>query len=79
MNIPQIIDGINHEVQALAETVRDYESDTFSASAEKLTSDEVNSITIALINHALRELSDCNTLDGVRLSEELAELRETED
>lgn len=76
MEIEHIIEGVKHEVIALAETVRDYESDTFSASAEKLTQAEVIDITIALINHALREMSDTNTLDGVRLTEELAEIRE---
>lgn len=74
--INNIVEGTEHEMQALYETVRDYESDTFSASASKLTPSEIVQITCALINHALREMSDTNTLDGVRLTEELENIRE---
>lgn len=73
-----IIESVKHEIQALYETVRDYESDTFSASASKLTEGEAQDITVALINYALRQLSDCDTLDGVRLTEELENLRDDE-
>lgn len=75
IDIAVIIEGITHEVNVLAETVRDYESDTFSSSAAKLSESELNEIVIELVNYALKELSELDRLDGVRLTEELDNIR----
>lgn len=75
----EIMDAIRPKVLELLATVAEYESDTFSASASKLTEEEADTITIALISHALQRLIDTDTLDGVRLSEELENIREDED
>lgn len=73
-----IKNAIEHELIALYETIRDYESDTFSARAEKITKEEITDIVAVLVNHALRQLSDCETLDGVRLAEELEIIRDAQ-
>lgn len=71
-----LMSGIEHRVQSLFYTVREYESDTFSASAEKLTEEEAIDITVSLIEHAIEKLIDLETLDGVRLAEELENIRD---
>ncbi len=75
----RILVAISKNVTRLVDTVREYESDTFSASACELTDDEAFAITVSLINHALENLIELKNLDGVRLSEELDELRPEED
>lgn len=62
----------------LNRTVVEYESDTFSASACKLTGEESDKITEELVVYALKQLIDLDTLDGVRLSEELENIRPEE-
>ena len=76
--IQPVLDAVEHEIKVLYETVRDYESDTFSASGSKLTGEELVDIVVRLINHAVHEMSECNTLDGCRLTEELADIRDEE-
>lgn len=79
MSIEQdIIEGVRKKIYTLLDTVSEYEADTFSASASNLTKQEAGLITIALIDHALTELIELETLDGVRLTEELDNIREDE-
>ena len=75
----RILDAIRPKVVELLDTVKQYESDTFSASASGLTDDEAFTITAELINHALQQLIDTDTLDGVRLAEELDNIRPDEE
>lgn len=74
-----ILDAIREKVEELHKTVREYESDTFSASASELTDGEALTITANLIKYALQRLIDTDTMDGVRLSEELENIRPDED
>lgn len=60
----------------LVKSIQEYESDTFSATASKLTKKEANHIANLLVCHAIQDLIDTDTMDGVRLSEELEDLRE---
>lgn len=60
----------------LLREVREYESDTFSASGEMLTSAEAVEITDRLICSAIEDLVEMETLDGVRMSELLELIRE---
>ncbi len=75
----RILDAVRPKIVELLDTVREYESDTFSASASELTDDEAFTITIELTNYALQRLIDTDTLDGVRLSEELDNIRPEEE
>jgi predicted Ser/Thr protein kinase len=63
------------KIASVLDMVGDYESDTFSAEATALTLAEAIKITGTLISYALDELIDLDRLDGVRLSEELDEIR----
>lgn len=74
-----ILDAIREKVEELHKTVKEYESDTFSASASELTEAEALTITANLIKYALQGLIDTDTMDGVRLSEELENIRPDED
>lgn len=60
----------------LVKTIKEYESDTFSASAVGLKRSEALRMASAIACHALQELIDCDTLDGVRLTEELENIRD---
>lgn len=60
----------------LLETVREYESDTFSAPAQKLTRSEAEEITIALIGGSVQNMVNCVSLDGERISDLLESIRE---
>lgn len=71
----QILEAIAPKVVELLGEVIGYESDTFSASATELTDSEATKITTELITYALQQLIDTDTLDGVRLSEELENIR----
>lgn len=72
----KILDAIAPKVEELLKTVQEYESDTFSATGSELTEEEAIIITVALIEHATQQLIDTDTLDGVRLAEELENIRE---
>ena len=74
--LERVIPMIEHDIIELHETVKEYESDTFSASASQLTEDEVIDITASLISSSIRALIDCDTLDGIRLTSELEYIRE---
>lgn len=77
MQIEQkILSRISKKVFELYSTVREYESDTFSAQGFDLTDEEAESIAIILINRALQDMIDTNTLDGVTINEELIAIRE---
>lgn len=71
----QHIEKLTAKAGELLAAVKEYESDTFSASARHLTDDEAEAITAALIGHAIQQLIDTDTLDGVRLTEELENVR----
>lgn len=73
MTAKSVLNAIEHEVRALCETVREYESDTFSSSDLKVTNMEIADIVSAILNARIRSMSD--TLDGVTLSEELDNVR----
>lgn len=72
----EVMHSIAPDIAELLKTVREYESDTFSAQGEELTNDEAVAITIELIGFAIRQLSELNELDGIRLSEELENIRD---
>lgn len=74
-HVRQVLDALAHDVQALLEEVRDYESDTFSASDASLTPEEIVDITIGLAGGALRSFT-ADHLDGVKISYELDVIRE---
>ena len=63
------------KIAELYRTVQDYESDTFSATGSRMTSKECAAVVEQLIIVALQELIDCDSLDGVRLSEILGDMR----
>lgn len=60
----------------LIKTVREYESDTFSAEESKLTDAEALKITQSLVLRALDSLIELDELDGVIISEELENIRD---
>lgn len=80
MSIEQnILSKISKKVFELYDTVKEYESDTFSASGAEMTEDESGHIVVTLINQALQDMIDTNTLDGVALDEMLSLEREYND
>lgn len=74
-----ILDAIREKVEELHKSVKEYESDTFSASASELTDAEALTITANIIKWQLQRLIDTETMDGVLLSEELENIRPDED
>jgi hypothetical protein len=76
VKIPQRIVDLYAE---LNRTVVEYESDTFSASAAGLKGEESDKITEEIAAHALKQLVDLETLDGLRLSDELENIRQEKD
>ena len=71
-----IANSLVPQIAELFTTVAEYESDTFSAEASELTLAEAIKITGSLIGYALEELIDLKRLDGVRLDEELENIRD---
>lgn len=67
---------IEAQMKTLVKTIREYESDTFSATATKLKKREAEQIAAALASRAIQELIDGETLDGITLSEELEMINE---
>ena len=72
----RILASIEPKVQELLKTVYKYDSDTFDARGAGLTRNEAVIITTVLVSVALDELIELDRLDGVRLSEELENIRE---
>lgn len=60
----------------LLQTVKEYESDTFSASGYNLTDAEAEKITEKIILDAIQDLIELKTLDGVMIDEWLDEFRQ---
>jgi len=63
----------------LVETIKEYESDTFSASRSKLKASEALKIASSLVCHKIQGLIDGHTLDGLIIDEELWIIRENRD
>lgn len=68
--------AIEKKVEELRAVVAEYESDTFSASGAEITEMETDAMTEILVLNAIQSLIDTETLDGVRLSALLEEIRE---
>lgn len=60
----------------LKRVIKDYESDTFSAEGSELTDLEAETIAERLIIRAIQHLIDCDSLDGIDITEELEAIRE---
>lgn len=71
-----ILDGLAPKIAELRDMIAEYESDTFSASSSEVTEEEIDTIAEILISNAIQKMIDTETLDGVRLSAELEEIRE---
>lgn len=71
-----ILNKISKKAYALFDTIKEYESDTFSAEGSELTEEEAEAITVTLINRALQSMIDTETLDGVTIDEMLSDMRE---
>lgn len=71
----KILDALRPKVEELFDSIKSYESDTFSASGSEITDGEVATVTLNLVQEAVQALIDTDTLDGVRLSEELENIR----
>ena len=59
----------------LVETIRTYESDTFSAEASKLTRSEALKIASNLVCHKIQGMIETHTMDGDIISQELEIIR----
>lgn len=70
------MDELEKLFNELIVTIYSYESDTFSAEASKLTRSEAIKIAQRLIVPKIRGLIDCDTMDGVAISEELEDIRD---
>lgn len=71
-----ILASIAPDVEKLYETVSEYESDTFSAEAEKLTEAEAIHITATLARRGIKATANCDDLDGITMSELLGDIRD---
>lgn len=71
-------DKVIEAFKALTVTIATYESDTFSASGEKITYDEANRIASELVYDKITDLVELDTLDGVIISEALENIRDND-
>ncbi len=71
--------GLIAKIRELQKTIEEYESDTFSASASKLTKEEAERMTETLIVRTIQRLIDTETMDGLMLQSELDEIRPEEE
>ena len=64
----------------LLEGIKEYESDTFSASGSNLTDDEVESIAVNLILDKFFNKNKCpgSSIDGILLADMLGNIREND-
>lgn len=60
----------------LKNTIKKYESDTFSASAEKITDLEAIEITDRMIIKDIQSRIDLDNMDGIEIAEALEDLRD---
>lgn len=68
--------SVQWRFNALVHEIRKYESDTFSASAERITQLEAERIAARLVKNDINDRIATNTMDGVDIMEELNDLRD---
>lgn len=68
--------GLGQEFAELYNVIRTYESDTFSAEGSELTDAEALDVMIAMVKFRLDEMTECETMDGTMITEELENIRE---
>lgn len=73
------METIKLHFEELITTIHEYESDTFSASANKLTKNEAELIAIEFVIRDIARRINTETMDGVMISEELENLRGEEE
>ena len=75
ITVNDLYDALYKKVNELVDEILKYESDTFSSEASELIPAEAEKIAIAFILHDIEERIDTNTMDGLKISEELETIR----
>lgn len=70
------ISDVVKSASALIDTIKDYESDTFSASGSSITDEEATQIALRFILGHIDGLVEARTMDGVMLSDALSDIRD---
>lgn len=70
---------IEKQIAELVKTIKEYESDTFSASGSEITDEEATRIAYGLVSKGIQDFIDLETLDGVIISSLLSDERGEDD
>lgn len=72
-------EAVERKFWELVDTIKEYESDTFSASEMELTDDEAEQIACRMIYADIKHRIDMDTImDGLMISEELDNIRDND-
>lgn len=71
-------ENLTQAIDTMLEGIREYESDTFSASRSNLTQAEIESIAVNLILDKLFDKKKCpgSSIDGILLADILSNIRD---
>ncbi|MHC5762597.1 hypothetical protein [Nostoc sp.] len=71
-------DNLTQAIDTMLEGIREYESDTFSASRSNLTQAEIESIAVNLILDKFFDKDKCpgSSIDGILLADILSNIRD---
>ncbi len=69
------MDKITEKYKELVSEIREYESDTFSASAQEITATEAREVAKQFIIEDIQARIDTDTMDGVMIQEVLNDIR----
>jgi len=75
VKVDDLYNAFRDRFNEMVDTILQYESDTFSSEASNLTPQEAEKIAFAFIDSDMQERIDTNTMDGVRIAEELEFIR----
>ena len=78
VTVNDLYNPLNKKFNLLVDEILDYESDTFSSEASKLTPAEAEQIAIALILEDMQFRIDLDSMDGVCITNQLEAIREPE-